>query len=144
MDCESAIQAMADMPEGSDSSSDGDTVIDSNTGVTGVMKRWSWKANEAYFVNILIRSCVEIIESGNYMSLPQIEAQLMDVWHRRLFTLSRTLTLFAFDLTRIFPSLGTSIPYYTPSLKVSCIHPSCGNTRLLKIWRSARLFSINR
>ena len=93
MDCEAAIQAMADKTEGSDSSSDGDTVIDSGT---GVMKRWSWKANEAYFVNILIRSCVEIIESGHYMSLPQIEAQLMDVWHRRLFALSRTLTLFAF------------------------------------------------
>jgi hypothetical protein len=62
---------------------------DSGAGGVGVMKRWSWKANEAYFVNILIRSCVEIIESGKTISLPQIEAELMDIWHRRSFALLR-------------------------------------------------------
>ena len=79
---------------GSASGTDDEAGSDPGTG-TGVMKRWSWKANDAYFVNILIRSCIEIIESGEVMSLPKIEAQLMDVWHRRLFTLSRTLVLFA-------------------------------------------------
>jgi hypothetical protein len=91
------MQASQAVSDKSDSGSDDDTEVGSCTGTgVGVMKRWSWKANEAYFVNILIRSCCEIVESGKIMSLPQIEAELMDVWHRRLFTLSRTLAVFAF------------------------------------------------
>jgi hypothetical protein len=86
------MQASQAVSDKSDSGSDDDTEVGSCTGTgVGVMKRWSWKANEAYF-----RSCCEIVESGKIMSLPQIEAELMDVWHRRLFTLSRTLALFAF------------------------------------------------
>ena len=68
---------------------------DPGTGA-GVMKRWSWKANDAYFVNILIRSCIEIVESGEIMSLPKIEANLMDVWHRRLECLRFRARLFFF------------------------------------------------
>jgi hypothetical protein len=85
----------------SDASSDEDTVTDNGL---GAMKRWSWKANDAYFVNILLRSCIEIVESGKYISKAQIDAELMDVWHRRLLMLSRTLAFLHFDLNSHLPS----------------------------------------
>jgi hypothetical protein len=89
VDCEAAMSGVS---EKNSESSGADT--DDGAAHVGVMKRWSWKANDAYFMNIMIKSCIEIIESGKTLSLAQIEAELMDVWHRRLFTLSRTLALF--------------------------------------------------
>jgi hypothetical protein len=46
-------------------------------------KRWVWSETDAYFVNLLIRTCVEIHESGQTMSIAHIHAKVIEIWHRR-------------------------------------------------------------
>jgi len=46
-------------------------------------KRWVWSETDAYFVNLLIRTCVEIYESGLTLSMPHIHAKVIEIWHRR-------------------------------------------------------------
>jgi hypothetical protein len=74
---------------GSDSESSADSaasVPGSGTQVAsqaGKPKRWAWSATDAYFTNIMIRTCCEIIESGKTMNMPSIHAEVMEIWHRR-------------------------------------------------------------
>jgi hypothetical protein len=46
-------------------------------------KRWVWSDTDAYFVNLLIKTCVEIHEYGKVIPLPHIHAKVMEIWHRR-------------------------------------------------------------
>jgi hypothetical protein len=46
-------------------------------------KRWSWSPCEAYFMNIMIRACCEIIEISPTMSLSGIQVEVMEKWHLR-------------------------------------------------------------
>ena len=46
-------------------------------------KRWSWSPTEAYFMNVMIRSCCEVIESGRTMSMHGIHQEVMERWHCR-------------------------------------------------------------
>lgn len=48
-------------------------------------KRWAWSPSEAYFTDILIRTCVEVLECGRHMALAGIQQVIMDIWHRRYF-----------------------------------------------------------
>jgi hypothetical protein len=52
-------------------------------------KRWSWNATEAYFVNILIKTCCEVVECGKTMSMPEIHCDVMTIWHRRFAFISQ-------------------------------------------------------
>lgn len=56
--------------------------LPSNNGVSKP-KRWVWSETDAYFVNLLIRTCIEIHESGQTLSLPHIHAKVIEIWHRR-------------------------------------------------------------
>ena len=51
----------------------------------GKPKRWAWSEIDAYFVNLLIKTCVEIHESGITMNIAFIHAKVMEIWHRRCF-----------------------------------------------------------
>ncbi len=64
----------------------------------GKPKRWSWNATEAYFVNILIKTCVEVIECGKTMSMPEIHCDVMTIWHRRFAFISQ----YSLDLIIIY------------------------------------------
>jgi hypothetical protein len=46
-------------------------------------KRWVWSETDAFFVNLLIKTCVEIHETGQVLSMPSIHAKVMEIWHRR-------------------------------------------------------------
>ena len=48
-------------------------------------KRWAWSPSEAYFTDILIRTCIEVQECGRLMSIAGIQQVIMDIWHRRYF-----------------------------------------------------------
>jgi hypothetical protein len=60
---------------------DADEVDTSQAG--GKAKRWSWKPVDAYFVNLNIRTCVEVYECGETVSNAAIQFKVMDIWHRR-------------------------------------------------------------
>ena len=66
------------MADNDDNADEGDIV---QTGAKA--KRWSWKPTDAYFVNLNIRTCVEIYESGDFTSNAVIQFKIMDIWHRR-------------------------------------------------------------
>jgi hypothetical protein len=51
--------------------------------IQGKPKRWKWSPADAYFNNIMIVTCCQIIESGDVMSASAIQAQIMDIWHKR-------------------------------------------------------------
>jgi hypothetical protein len=51
--------------------------------IQGKPKRWKWSPVDAYFNNIMIVTCCQIIESGDVMSASAIQAQIMDIWHKR-------------------------------------------------------------
>jgi hypothetical protein len=46
-------------------------------------KRWSKSPNEIYFMNILIRTCCQVRESGNTLHTYMIHVEVMDGWHTR-------------------------------------------------------------
>jgi hypothetical protein len=47
-------------------------------------KRWSPSETEPFFTNIVIRTCLEIHESGRLTNLPAIHAMVIEGWHKRL------------------------------------------------------------
>jgi hypothetical protein len=65
------------------SSADQDVLAEDEHDPNAKPKRWSWSPCEAYFMNIMIRTCCEIIEGGNTMSMPSIHQELMEKWHYR-------------------------------------------------------------
>jgi hypothetical protein len=48
-------------------------------------KRWSWNPSDSYFADILLRTCVEVLECGRVMSVAGIQQCIMEIWHRRYF-----------------------------------------------------------
>jgi hypothetical protein len=66
------------------SMSDSDTPEEAGAAIdNGKPKRWAWSETDAYFVNLLIKTCVEIHESGITMNIAFIHAKVMEIWHRR-------------------------------------------------------------
>ena len=55
------------------------------TSTVAKAKRWSWSPTEAYFMNVMIRSCCEVIESGRTMSMAGIHQEVMERWHDRYY-----------------------------------------------------------
>lgn len=56
---------------------------DGSSGPGGKPKRWSKSDNEEYFMNILIRTCCEVIESGRTLNNAMIQLEVMEGWHTR-------------------------------------------------------------
>lgn len=48
-------------------------------------KRWSRSENEEYFVNIMIRTCCQVHESGKTINTSMIHLEVMEGWHKRYF-----------------------------------------------------------
>ena len=56
-------------------------------GVPGKPKRWSRSLVEEYFMDINIRTCCEVIESGLTLNMPMIHLQIMEGWHTRSYNI---------------------------------------------------------
>ena len=61
-------------------------MLDTNTTCSsGKPKRWSRSENEEYFVNIMIRTCCQVHESGKTINTSMIHLEVMEGWHKRYF-----------------------------------------------------------
>ena len=52
-------------------------------GLRGKPKRWTRSECDEYFMNIMIKTCCEVIESGMTLNQPMIDLHVMEGWHTR-------------------------------------------------------------
>lgn len=48
-------------------------------------KRWFYSESEGFFMDICIRTCLEIHETGTTFALPTIHSMIVEGWHKRFF-----------------------------------------------------------
>lgn len=74
--------------------------------VAAKAKRWSKSPNEIYFMNILIRTCCQVRESGMTLHTYMIHVEVMDGWHTRYGVLSVVWCVLRLTFNH-FPLTGT-------------------------------------
>jgi hypothetical protein len=93
-----------DAEEADDSCIQASTVEDES--VAAKAKRWSKSPNEIYFMNILIRTCCQVRESGKTLHTYMIHVEVMDGWHTRYGVLSVVWCVLRLTFNH-FPLTGT-------------------------------------
>ena len=90
-----------------DDDAGGDAVsMEGGSNVTPKPKRWNKSATEEYFMNILIRTCCQVHESGLTLHTYMIHAEVMDGWHIRCGVLSVVWCVLRLTFNH-FPLAGT-------------------------------------
>ena len=74
--------------------------------VTPKPKRWNKSPIETYFMNILIRTCCQVRESGMTLHTYMIHVEVMDGWHTRYGVLSVVWCVLRLTFNH-FPLTGT-------------------------------------
>ena len=52
-------------------------------GLRGKPKRWTRSECDEYFMNIMLKTCCEVVESGMTLNQPMIDLHVMEGWHTR-------------------------------------------------------------
>lgn len=105
-------------------------------GVPGKPKRWSRSMLAEYFMNIDIRTCIEVIESGLTLNLPMIHLQIMEGWHTRCLIMFNLC--FVTNNSQLSGTSTNALVNPTPNPMLCCIPRNFGSTRHLKMKRNTR------
>ena len=98
-------------------------------------KRHSPNPIATYFMNVDIRTCVDVIESGMTYNTPTIHAEVLEGWMTRFVKL---LLCFAFNQPPLVGTLTSTQRKSIPNHTHSSILQSFGNTLLSKMQKSTR------